>query len=162
MARIASIGIAVFAMAATLVVGSGLQRHRAGEHGVRVRGQRQLPGAVLALTWRRFNTAGALTGVAFGVIASIVMIALSPPVWPGPDSEGSPSSLTFPGLVTIPIGFLGCWLGTMLATDARRRRAPTTSCSCARRPASAPRARTRAGRRGAAGGGGRRGHVLPK
>ena len=42
------------------------------------------------------------------------MIVLSPPVWPGPDSQGSPSSLTFPGLVTIPIGFLGCWLGTML------------------------------------------------
>jgi cation/acetate symporter len=35
-------------------------------------------------------------------------------VWPGADSLGSPSSLTFPGLVTIPIGFLGCWLGTML------------------------------------------------
>ncbi|HEX6696216.1 MAG TPA: hypothetical protein VF080_05455, partial [Solirubrobacteraceae bacterium] len=30
------------------------------------------------------------------------------------DSQGSPSSLTFPGLVTIPIGFLGCWLGTMI------------------------------------------------
>ena len=52
------------------------------------------------------------------MIASVVMIVLSPPVWPGPDSQGSPSSLTFPGLVTIPIGFLGCWLGTMSA--ARR------------------------------------------
>jgi cation/acetate symporter len=73
------------------------------------------PPLILALTWRRFNTAGALTGVAFGIVASTVMIALSPPVWPGPDSEGAPSSLTFPGLVTIPIGFLGCWLGTMLS-----------------------------------------------
>jgi cation/acetate symporter len=53
-------------------------------------------------------------GVAFGIVASVVMIVLSPPVWPGPDSQGSPSSLTFPGLVTIPIGFLGCWLGTMI------------------------------------------------
>ena len=43
------------------------------------------------------------------------MIVLSPPVWPGPDSQGSPSPLTFPGLVTIPIGFLGCWLGTVLS-----------------------------------------------
>jgi Na+(H+)/acetate symporter ActP len=70
--------------------------------------------SILALTWRRFNTTGALVGVAFGIVASVVMIVLSPPVWPGPDSHGSPSSLTFPGLVTIPIGFLGCWLGTML------------------------------------------------
>ena len=72
------------------------------------------PPLILALTWRRFNTTGALVGVAFGIVASVVMIVLSPPVWPGPDSQGSPSSLTFPGLVTIPIGFLGCWLGTML------------------------------------------------
>jgi cation/acetate symporter len=43
-------------------------------------------------------------------------------VWPGPDSQGSPSSLTFPGLVTIPIGFLGCWLGTVLGrADAGER-----------------------------------------
>ena len=45
------------------------------------------------------------------------MIVLSPPVWPGPDSQGSPSPLTFPGLVTIPIGFLGCWIGTMLSRE---------------------------------------------
>jgi cation/acetate symporter len=31
--------------------------------------------------------------------------------------------LTFPGLVTIPIGFLGCWLGTTLAgRDERSER----------------------------------------
>ena len=59
---------------------------------------------------------------AFGVIASVVMIVLSPPVWPGPDSQGSPSSLTFPGLVTIPIGFLGCWLGTMLSSTTEEKR----------------------------------------
>jgi cation/acetate symporter len=50
----------------------------------------------------------------------VVMIVLSPPVWPGPDSAGSPSSLTFPGLVTIPIGFLGCWLGTLLGRREER------------------------------------------
>jgi cation/acetate symporter len=38
-------------------------------------------------------------------------------VWPGPDSQGSTSPLTFPGLVTIPIGFLGCWLGTVLSRE---------------------------------------------
>ena len=45
------------------------------------------------------------------------MIVLSPPVWPGPDSQGSPSPLTFPGIVTIPIGFLGCVLGTLLSKE---------------------------------------------
>jgi cation/acetate symporter len=43
-----------------------------------------------------------------------VMLALSPPVWPGPDSQGSPSPLTFPAIVTVPIGFLACFVGTLL------------------------------------------------
>src|SRR4029079_12877608 len=75
------------------------------------------PPLLLALLWRRFNTTGALTGIAFGITASVVMIVLSPPVWPGPDSQGSPSPLTFPGIVTIPIGFLGCVLGTLLSKE---------------------------------------------
>ena len=156
-ARIASVGMAVFAMAATLLVGSGFNVTVLVSMAFVFAASANFPALVLALTWRRFNTAGALTGVAFGVIASVVMIVLSPPVWPGPDSQGSPSSLTFPGLVTIPIGFLGCWLGTMLA-PTREEAAPTTSCSCARRPASAPRARIRAARRAVARSGGRRGH----
>jgi cation/acetate symporter len=121
-ARFASVGIAVFAMAATLVVGSGFNVTVLVSMAFVFAASANFPALVLALTWRRFNTAGALTGVAFGVIASIVMIALSPPVWPGPDSQGSPSSLTFPGLVTIPIGFLGCWLGTMLSTTREEAR----------------------------------------
>lgn len=121
-ARIASVSIAVIAMAATLVVGSGFNVTVLVSMAFVFAASANFPALVLALTWRRFNTTGALTGVAFGVIASIVMIALSPPVWPGPDSEGSPSSLTFPGLVTIPIGFLGCWLGTMLSKTREEAR----------------------------------------
>ena len=55
------------------------------------------PPLLLALTWRRFNTAGALTGIAFGIIASVVMIVLSPPVWPGPDSPGLAVVADVPG-----------------------------------------------------------------
>ena len=121
-ARFASVGIAVFAMAATLVIGSGFNVTVLVSMAFVFAASANFPALVLALTWRRFNTVGALTGVAFGVIASIVMIALSPPVWPGPDSQGSPSSLTFPGLVTIPIGFLGCWLGTMLSSATEEKR----------------------------------------
>jgi cation/acetate symporter len=42
-------------------------------------------------------------------------------VWPGPDSEGGLFSwydLANPGIISIPLGFIGCWLGTMLARDA--------------------------------------------
>jgi cation/acetate symporter len=121
-ARIASISIAVFAIVATLLVGSGFNVTVLVSMAFVFAASANFPALLLALTWRRFNTTGALTGVALGVIASVVMIVLSPPVWPGPDSQGSPSSLTFPGLVTIPIGFLGCWLGTMLSSATEEKR----------------------------------------
>ena len=121
-ARIASVGLASFAIVATLLVGSGFNVTVLVSMAFVFAASANFPALLLALTWRRFNTAGALTGVAFGVIASVVMILLSPPVWPGPDSEGSPSSLTFPGLVTIPIGFLGCWIGTMLTRTTEEKR----------------------------------------
>jgi cation/acetate symporter len=41
-------------------------------------------------------------------------------VWPGPDSEGgalSWYSLANPGIISIPLGFVGCFLGTMLARE---------------------------------------------
>ena len=77
------------------------------------------PALLLALIWRRFNTAGAITGVVFGVVSSIGLIIVSPNVWPGPDSEGSPIGWTLanPGIISIPLGFIGCWLGTMLTTE---------------------------------------------
>jgi len=121
-ARIASVSIAALAIVATLLVGSGFNVTVLVSMAFVFAASANFPALLLALSWRRFNTTGALVGVAFGVIASVVMIVLSPPVWPGPDSQGSPSSLTFPGLVTIPIGFLGCWLGTMLSSATEEKR----------------------------------------
>ena len=75
------------------------------------------PALLLALSWRRFNTTGAVTGVLFGVISSIGLVIISPAVWPGADAEGGAFGfydLENPGIVSIPLGFIGCWLGTML------------------------------------------------
>lgn len=79
------------------------------------------PALLLALTWRRLHTAGAITGVVFGLVSSIALIVMSPAVWPGTDSEGSPFPLSNPAVVSIPIGFLGCILGTLFtgAEDTR-------------------------------------------
>src|SRR4051794_25235632 len=112
--------MAVIAMAATLAIGSGFNVSVLVSMAFVFAASANFPTLILALTWRRFNTTGAITGVVFGCIASVVMIVLSPPVWPGPDSQGSPSPLIFPGLVTIPIGFIGCWLGTMLSKEETR------------------------------------------
>ena len=83
------------------------------------------PALLLALTWRRFNTTGAVTGVLVGVFSSIVLVIISPTVWPGPDAEGGPFSwydLANPGIISIPLGFIGCWLGTMLSSETRPER----------------------------------------
>jgi cation/acetate symporter len=78
------------------------------------------PALLMALTWRRFNTTGAVTGVLFGVISSIALVIVSPKVWPGADTvTGSPLGweLANPGIISIPLGFFGCWLGTVLSTE---------------------------------------------
>jgi cation/acetate symporter len=78
------------------------------------------PALVLALTWRRFNTMGAVCGVLLGVTSAIVLIILSPNVWPGAASEtGSPLGWTLanPGIISIPLGFVGCIAGTLLSRE---------------------------------------------
>jgi cation/acetate symporter len=80
------------------------------------------PALLLALTWRRLNTTGAVTGVLFGVISSVLLVIISPTVWPGPDSEGGALgwySLANPAIISVPLGFIGCWLGTMLSTESK-------------------------------------------
>jgi cation/acetate symporter len=83
-------------------------------------------GMLVVLFWRRFNTAGAVTGIAFGLLSSLFFIVMSPPVWPGADTEtGSPLgsfALENPALYCIPLGFLGCWLGTVLSSEEGRER----------------------------------------
>jgi cation/acetate symporter len=83
------------------------------------------PALVLALTWRRFNTIGAVTGVLFGVVSAIGLVIISPTVWSGPEAtEGAVGwyDLANPGIISIPLGFFGCWLGTMLSTEKTTER----------------------------------------
>lgn len=87
-----------------------------------------LPVIVLSLFWRRFNTRGAVVGLATGLLASILLIILSPSIM-GVDSPGvsaaarhliqSPAifPLENPGIVSIPLGFLGAVLGTFLGRE---------------------------------------------
>jgi cation/acetate symporter len=80
------------------------------------------PALLLALTWRRFNTTGALLGIGVGLVTSVTLIVLSPAVWPGPDSEGGPFPLSNPAIVSVPAGFLACVVGTYLAGAREARR----------------------------------------
>lgn len=72
-----------------------------------------LPVIVLSLFWRRFNTKGAVAGLASGLISSLVLILLSP----GFMKASAIFPLENPGIISIPLGFLGAVAGTMLGRE---------------------------------------------
>jgi cation/acetate symporter len=115
--RLAALGIGAIAITIALIGGAELNVAFMVALAFAVAASATFPALLLSMTWRRFNTAGAVTGVLFGVISAIGLIILSPSVWPGPDSEGSPFGLENPGIISIPLGFFGCWLGTMLTRE---------------------------------------------
>ena len=82
-----------------------------------------LPVIVLSIFWRRFNTAGAVGGLLIGLASSILLIMISPSVM-GMDAKalihGQPIfPLKNPGIVSIPLGFLGAIVGTFLRREPR-------------------------------------------
>ncbi len=83
------------------------------------------PVIVLSLFWRRFNTAGAVAGLATGLAASIALILISPSIMTVDLPGVLPSARHFvqkppifplanPGLVSIPLGFIGAIIGCLL------------------------------------------------
>jgi cation/acetate symporter len=57
-----------------------------------------------------------------GMISSTVLIILSNPVWPGSTSPLGSLALDNPAIFCIPIGFLGCFLGTKLSKERDNER----------------------------------------
>jgi cation/acetate symporter len=124
-ARIAAAAIGALAIVIAIVGGEGLNVSFMVGLAFAVAASANFPALLLALTWRRFNTAGAVTGVLFGVVSSITLVIISPKVWPGADGEGGALSfydLANPGIVSIPLGFIGCFLGTMLSNERGNER----------------------------------------
>jgi cation/acetate symporter len=80
------------------------------------------PALLLALWWREFNTMGAIVGMLSGLISSVVLIFFSNPVYPGATSPLGSLALDNPAIFCIPIGFLGCFLGTKLSSERGNER----------------------------------------
>ncbi|MGW7350484.1 solute symporter family protein [Streptomyces sp. NPDC054784] len=81
-----------------------------------------LPVLLYALFWRRFTTKGAVWSVYGGLVPAVLLVVLSPVVsgggqslFPGVDFAVFP--LENPGLVSIPLGFLAGWLGTVTSRE---------------------------------------------
>ncbi len=78
-----------------------------------------LPVIIFSIYWKRFNTAGAVGGLVVGLLSSIVLIVIGPSLMgPGPTAWIHAAKPIFPlqnpGIVSVPLGFLGAWLGTLL------------------------------------------------
>jgi cation/acetate symporter len=124
-ARIAAVGVGGLAILIAIVGGKSLNVSFMVGLAFAVAASANFPALLLALFWRRFNTTGAVTGVLLGVMSSIFLVIISPKVWPGPDSEGGAFSwwtLANPGIVSIPLGFLGCIVGTVLSSERGNER----------------------------------------
>jgi cation/acetate symporter len=89
-----------------------------------------VPVILLTIFWPRFNTTGAVTGILVGLISCIVLIILSPNVMTGPNPEPPLTPIipidpifpfVYPALFSVPLGVLGCYLGTLLGGGGAER-----------------------------------------
>ncbi|GHE74464.1 cation acetate symporter [Streptomyces longispororuber] len=82
-----------------------------------------LPTILYSLFWKRFTTQGALWSIYGGLTTAVVLVLFSPVVsgnektsmFKGVDFHWFP--LENPGLISIPVGFLLGWLGTLLSKE---------------------------------------------
>ncbi|GGK03118.1 cation acetate symporter [Streptomyces camponoticapitis] len=81
-----------------------------------------LPTLLYSLFWKRFTTVGALWSIYGGLASSVLLVLFSPVVsskpssmFPGVDFAFFP--LENPGLISIPLGFLLGWLGSVLSKE---------------------------------------------
>jgi cation/acetate symporter len=87
-----------------------------------------VPSILLTLFWRRFNTTGMVVGMATGLVASLVLIAISPSVMTvdPPTVTGAARHLIQaapifplenPGIVSVPLGFIAAIVASVLTRN---------------------------------------------
>ncbi|MGW7607446.1 solute symporter family protein [Streptomyces sp. NPDC054766] len=120
-ARVASVGIGVIAIALGLLARDLNVAFLVGL-AFAVAASANLPVLLYSLFWRSFTTRGAVWAVYGGLVPSLLLVLLSPVVsgspeslFPGVDFQYFP--LQNPGLVSIPLGFLVGWLGTVTSSE---------------------------------------------
>jgi cation/acetate symporter len=126
-AKLAAVGIGIIAMVIAIAGGEGLNVSFMVGLAFAIAASANFPALLLALTWPRFNTTGAVCGVLAGVGSALLLIIISPIVWTGPPGEPNTGAFTWydlnnPGIISIPLGFLGCILGTLLSRERETER----------------------------------------
>ena len=111
-ARITAFVVGAASIALAIQLGSSVNAAMLVGLAFAVAASANLPVILFSIFWKRFNTTGACAGLAVGLVSSIVLILLS--------KNGlytaatAPFPLANPGIVSIPLGFLAAYLGTVL------------------------------------------------
>ncbi len=119
-AKLASVGVAVISILLALFA-QKLNVAFLVALAFAVAASANLPVLVFTVFWRRFNTSGAVIGMLVGLLSALILVAVSPNVWsPVPGKAiftGTPLiTLTNPGIISIPLGFLGAFVGTFFSS----------------------------------------------
>ena len=116
-ARLASIAVALVSMVLALFAQS-MNVAFLVSLAFAVAASANLPVILLTIFWRRFSTGGAVTGMMVGLFSSLILVALSPNIWAVDGSALFVGEALFPlanpGIVSIPLGFLGAIIGTLV------------------------------------------------
>jgi cation/acetate symporter len=134
-ARITSFAVGAISIVIAIVLGPTFNVAFLVGLAFAVAASANLPVIVLSIFWRRFTTEGAVWGLAAGLISSLALIVISPSIM-GVDAPTVAKAsrhliqaeplfpLENPGILSIPLGFLGALLGTLVSRadrDAERR-----------------------------------------
>lgn len=120
-ARVAAVGIGVVAIALGLLARDLNVAFLVGL-AFAVAASANLPVLLYSLFWRDFTTRGAVWAVYGGLTPAVVLVVLSPVVSGSPESlfpdvDFQYFPLQNPGLVSIPLGFVAGWLGTVTSAE---------------------------------------------
>ncbi|WP_333737093.1 solute symporter family protein [Streptomyces sp. IBSBF 2806] len=121
-ARVAAVGVGVVAIGLGLLARDLNVAFLVGL-AFAVAASANLPALLYSLFWRSFTTRGAVWAVYGGLIPALALVVLSPVVSGSPDSlfpdlDFQYFPLQNPGLVSIPLGFVAGWLGTVTSTES--------------------------------------------
>jgi cation/acetate symporter len=127
-ARIGALAVGAVSIMVAIALGPGSNVLILATFGMAVAASANFPVLALSLFWRRFNTAGAIAGMTAGLLATVGLIVAGPNVMgiDPPNAAGAARRLIqarpwFPlenvGIVSVPIGFLAAFAGTLLGKE---------------------------------------------
>ena len=127
-ARFAALGVGAASILLAIVLGPNSNAGVLATLAMAVAASAHFPIIVLSIFWRRFNTAGAITGLCTGLVGSIGLILISP-TFMGVDASTASGAarhlfqikawfpLENPGIISVPLAFIAAIVVTLLSRE---------------------------------------------